>query len=304
MFLNHLDRVTSLPLWIHAAAATATIAGFQWINGRLDASYAAAEHPADYATGQTNFSGEKIKGFYTRMQETGTLDVYWTTEVIDSGFILAIGCMGLFVCTFVARFSRVDNRGRRISLLAGAAVTSGAVCDEIENAWSFIMLSNMTDFADWPAVPYSALASLQFALIALGMIAVIGSLVGRAVGCTLKKALVGYELRRTSTRKLKLGWWCVSSIGSVSAFVNSASKHQFISGSLSPFLPLTTGQQLWRVFSDERLGQLFPAQAQAFNPSRTHFGEIRRVGVGILTRDQTIWWKLQAAVNLAEIGEN
>ena len=191
MFLKALNRVTSLPLWAHAAAAVATVAGFQWIKGRLDASYAASRHPVDYAVGQTAFSGERIKGWYAQMQNTGTLDVYWTTQVIDYGFILAMACMGLFVCTFLARFSRSGSWGRRIGLLAGGAVVLGAVCDAIENAWSFVMLADPAGFANWLAVPYSGFASLKFALIALGMVATIGGLAAGAVGHMLKKPQIG-----------------------------------------------------------------------------------------------------------------
>ena len=106
MFLKLLDRVTALPLWTRAAVAVATVASFQWTRGWLEASCAASRYPVDFATGQTAFSGEKIKSYFAHTQKTGTLDVYWTTQVIDYGFILAMACMGLFVCTFVARFSR------------------------------------------------------------------------------------------------------------------------------------------------------------------------------------------------------
>ena len=112
MFLKLLDRVTALPLWTHAAAAVATVASFQWTRGWLEAGCAASRHPVDFATGQTAFSGEKIKSYFAHTQKTGTLDVYWTTQVIDYGFILAMACMGLFVCTFVARFSRGGRRQR------------------------------------------------------------------------------------------------------------------------------------------------------------------------------------------------
>ena len=110
MFLKLLDRVTALPLWTHAAAAVATVASFQWTRGWLEAGYAASRRPVDFATGRTAFSGEKIKSCFAHTQKTGTLDVYWTTRVIDYGFILAMACMGLLVCTFVARFSRGGRR--------------------------------------------------------------------------------------------------------------------------------------------------------------------------------------------------
>ena len=112
MFLKLLDGVTALPLWTHAAAAVATVASFQWTRGWPEAGCAASRRPVDFATGQTAFSGEKIKSCFAHTQKTGTLDGYWTTQVIDYGFILAMACMGLFVCTFVARFSRGGRAAR------------------------------------------------------------------------------------------------------------------------------------------------------------------------------------------------
>ena len=53
-------RVLSLPIWLHSGLAALSVAGFQWVKGRLDSSYAASRHPVDYMTGQTGFSGEAI----------------------------------------------------------------------------------------------------------------------------------------------------------------------------------------------------------------------------------------------------
>ncbi len=191
MTFRPFDRILSLP-WIgHVLCAIATFAGFQWVKGKLDASYAASGHPVDYATGQTTFNGDTVKGYYATMQEAGTLDVYWQTQFIDFGFILAIACMGLFFGTLVARLSRPSSWGRRICLWASAAALIGAVCDAIENGWSFVMLSNPTGFANWLALPYSAFAVAKFALIAFAMVALIASLVCAAVGRALGKPQIG-----------------------------------------------------------------------------------------------------------------
>ena len=191
MILSPLHRVLSLPLIAHAVCAVATVFGFQWVKGKLDASYAASNHPVDYATGQTSFSGETIKGYYATMQEAGTLDVYWQTQFIDFGFILAIACMGLFVATLVARLGRPNSWARRLGLFAGAAALLGALCDAIENGWSFVMLSNPTDFADWLAFPYSAFASAKFAMIAFAMFALLASLLVAIIGRAAKKPKLG-----------------------------------------------------------------------------------------------------------------
>ena len=191
MRLKHFERVATLPLWMHAGAAITTFVGFGWIKGRLDASYAASKHPVDYATGQTSFNGEIIKGYYAQMLEFGTLDVYRTTQLIDFGFILAIACMGIFVCTLVARVSRKGSWGRRIGLAAGLFALLGAACDAVENGWSFVMLANPTDFSNWLALPYSAFASVKFALIATAMLCLITSIVLAAAGRLTKRPGIG-----------------------------------------------------------------------------------------------------------------
>lgn len=182
MLLNLLTRITKLPLLAHAGAVIVTFAGFNWIKGKLDASYAASNHPVDYATGQTTFSGPKIKEYYAHMIDQGTLDVYRTTQLVDFGFILAIACLGLFLCTFIARASNEGSWGRRLGLFAGVCAVSGATCDAIENGWSFIMLANPTGFADWLAMPYSGFAVAKFGLITLAMATLVASLAIGAVG--------------------------------------------------------------------------------------------------------------------------
>ena len=176
MHFRTLNRITHLPVWAHAAAAISATAFFQWAKRKLDASYAASLHPVDYATGQTTFNGAQIKDYYASMQKTGTLDVYVTTQLVDFGFIAAVACMGLFFCTFIARFGRDTGLGRRIGLFAGLSLIIAATCDAIENGISFIMLANPTGFANWLALPYSAFASIKFALITLGMLLVLVAL--------------------------------------------------------------------------------------------------------------------------------
>lgn len=191
MLIKHFNRVTALPLWIHAAAAVVTFVGFNWIKGHLDVSYTASKHPVDYATGQTTFNGDVIKGYYAHMLELGTLDIYRATQLIDFGFILAMACMGIFVCTLIARASREGSWGRRFGIFAGLLALSGAFSDAIENGWSFIMLAKPTDFANWMAQPYSAFASLKFALIAIAMLCLIISIVLAVAGRLTKRANIG-----------------------------------------------------------------------------------------------------------------
>jgi len=191
MLTSPFHRIMRLPLWLHAVAAVGAIALFQGAKAQLDESYAASKHPVDYMTGQTGFDGQKIKDYYASMADAGTLDVYVKTQIIDFGFIAAMACLGLFVCTLFARLSRDGSIGRRIGVFAGLSVLVGALCDTIENGISFVMLTNPASFANWLAVPYSGFASVKFALITLGMLGVIISLVLMVVGRVMNKPKIG-----------------------------------------------------------------------------------------------------------------
>ena len=185
------QRITTLSIPIHMATAVATVVAFVWVKGKLDASYAASNHPVDYFTGQTSFSGEKIKGYYAHMMEAGSFDIYWQTQMIDFGFIAAMGCIGLFVCTLVARLGRKNSLGYRTGLIAGMAFVVGACFDTMENLWSFVMLNNSSDFANWMALPYSSSASLKFLFITLGMLGVCISIILSIAGKLSKNPKVG-----------------------------------------------------------------------------------------------------------------
>lgn len=191
MLMKPFTTAIALPVWAHAACAAGTVGFFQWIKGHLDASYAASGHPVDYFTGQTAFSGPVIKEYYGHMQDAGTLDIYIRTQMIDFGFILAMIGVGVFIFTLLARLGRAGSFSRRVGLLAGLSIATGALCDAIENGISFIMLANPAGFADWLALPYSAFASIKFALIAFGMLLVLVSLVTAVAGRLIKRPAIG-----------------------------------------------------------------------------------------------------------------
>ncbi|RYG90002.1 hypothetical protein EU803_15405 [Loktanella sp. IMCC34160] len=188
---NILNKVTELPVAVHATLAAISVLWFQWAKGMLDASYAASLHPVDFATGQTSFSGETIKSYYAVMTDAGTLDIYVRTQIIDFGFILGFLGIGLFVCTLIGRLSRDGGFGRRMGRLAGLVFVAGGICDMIENGWSFVMLANPITFADWLAIPYSTFAALKFGLITLGIALAIVSLLSAVVGRGLDKPNIG-----------------------------------------------------------------------------------------------------------------
>lgn len=161
----------------HAGAVVASFGVFQWVKGKLDASYAASNHPVDYATGQTAFSAEVTRGYYAHMEALGTLDIYRTTQVIDFGFIVGIMALAFFLSSFVGRFAEAGSWGRKLAILAGCAVITGAMFDVVENLISFVMLADAQGFADWLALPYSAAASVKFGLITLGMLSLLTAIV-------------------------------------------------------------------------------------------------------------------------------
>ena len=167
--LRLMNKAMQMNGFIHAGAALGAFGGLQWVQGKLDASYAASNHPVDYATGQTTFSGEAIKGYYAHMEALGTLDIYRTTQLIDFGFIAAMMLLAFFMSTFVGRFAAAGSWGRKAAVVAGLAGIAGAGFDAIENLISFVMLADAQGFADWLALPYSGAASVKFALITLAM---------------------------------------------------------------------------------------------------------------------------------------
>ena len=175
--MKYLDYVFRLPLLLHVGAALASIGAYLSVKAQLDASYAASKHPVHFFIGQTTFDGPTIKAHFAAMIETGTLDIFRQTQLIDFVFILCMALLGVFLCTLVARASRPCSWGRRIGIWAGLAVILGALCDAIENALSFILLADPTGFPDWLALPYSSFAAIKFGLLTIGMLGVFVSLV-------------------------------------------------------------------------------------------------------------------------------
>ena len=174
--LRHARKLTEMPLWLHVGATAVAFGVFQAVRITLDASCAASNHPVDYATGQTTFDADRIKGFYAVMEQAGTLDIYVRTQVIDMGFLTMIGVFGLLLGTLVARLGAPGSWARGAGLGAAVAAVFGALCDASENAVSFVMLADPQGFADWLALPYSGFAVVKFALITLAMALVLAAL--------------------------------------------------------------------------------------------------------------------------------
>lgn len=163
----------------HGFGAAAAVVGLGVANAVLNHLYAASGHPVDYATGQTSFSAERIKGWYGEMAAGGTLDVYLATQLFDYVFILTVLATGALGATFLARKS--VGRCRAAALWAAAMLATGAGLDAIENLISFVMLADREGFPAYLAVAYSSIAVAKFAFIASAMGLLVFSLLGTGV---------------------------------------------------------------------------------------------------------------------------
>lgn len=157
----------------HGLAALGTLVLLASQSALLNWSYAASNHPVGFAEGQTTFSATKIKGFYAVMQEAGTLDRYWQTQLLDFGLIIAMAVSGIAVGTFAARLNAPQSIFARAARLAALLICGGTIFDSIENLLSFVMLAQPQGFPDWLALPYSTAAVIKFALISAGLIALV-----------------------------------------------------------------------------------------------------------------------------------
>jgi hypothetical protein len=185
------EKLTQLPIWAHGLGLVAVFGVFNVVKARLDALYAASGHPVDYATGQTTFDAQRVKGFYDVMDQAGTLGIYVQTQIFDYVFMLTLAAFGAMLGTFVARAGRQGSWARRIGLTAAIAALFGAVMDALENGVSFVMLADPAGFADWLVLPYSGFAAIKFALIGLALLCVAACLIIAALGRVFKRPSLG-----------------------------------------------------------------------------------------------------------------
>lgn len=177
---------SKLPLWAHGLFALFSFSLVGGANAILERSYAASQFPVPFAVGQTSFSGETLKGYYSYMIEKDTLGIYWQTQFIDFLFIGAIFLAGLVVSLLFARLDRGKAFLYGIALAAAIILPLGAIFDASENLLSFFMLSQPVSFPNWLALVYSSFAVLKFSAIGLGMLLWLVSLVGFFFGQVFK----------------------------------------------------------------------------------------------------------------------
>lgn len=176
----HFLSPTKLPIWIHATLTAISFGGFQLSKAILDKSYAASQHPVDFATGQTAFSADQLEIWYGAMERQGTLGIYWQTQFIDFGFIASIMVMGWLLGTLLFRLAAPNNGigfwAQRLSLATAVLACSGAGFDIVENLISFVLLQTPAQINQSLAIAYSSAAVAKFALLTLAMVAAFLSL--------------------------------------------------------------------------------------------------------------------------------
>jgi hypothetical protein len=178
------------PLW---AWWLGTVVGFMAAKlvqlAWLDPAYAASGFPVPFYVGQTTFNAAELKSYYQVMLDLGTMHLYHRTQLIDCIFIL---------CTYAAFFLLTQSIYHSLKKLAPTAKRSlklavwmcfiaplAALADAAENAVSFIMLLNPTEFFDGWVLKFAlfVLTYLWGAAMALGifMLAVVqaGGRLGR-----------------------------------------------------------------------------------------------------------------------------
>ena len=160
------------PFWIWFVLGAAFVAFALNYMGWLEGQYNATGFPVTFVESQTTFNADTSKGYYAVLQEKGTLDDYIRVQILDYAlivsFIGSLFCMGasaarLLTMAFGAKW--LTN----ITLFMMWMLPLGGVFDAIENAISFVMLSDPQGFADWLVYPYSSFAVAKFITITTGL---------------------------------------------------------------------------------------------------------------------------------------
>ena len=173
-------RTSKLSTKQHIAATVAAFFALGVANTIINALYAASKFPVPFAKGQTSFSGSQVKKWYAVMSAEGTLDIYFSTQLFDFVFMVAMASFGLLAGSLIVRLSEGEGVLRKITRGFGrftrVALPVGAGFDAVENVFSFIMLSRPESFSDFWAVLQSSFAVAKFILQVPGIIVFVISL--------------------------------------------------------------------------------------------------------------------------------
>lgn len=135
-----------------------------WASGLLNAAYSASKFPVPYWTAQLSFDHEKIKDWYAFLIANRTLDQYVYTQLVDFLFIGSVLILHTSALLAVSRACSEGSKARKYMVLAAALSTIAPLADAVENAISFVMLSDPARFPAMLAIGYSSMAALKFAM--------------------------------------------------------------------------------------------------------------------------------------------
>lgn len=142
-----------------------------WASSTLTASYIASQFPVPYYVAQLSFNPDQLKIWYAKLQELGTFDLYLQTQHIDSLFILSVLLLHCLVLVLISRLFAADSKGRKIMVVCALISAIAPINDQLENAVSYIMLANPSNFADGLAYLYSGFAATKFAFFVFAYVA-------------------------------------------------------------------------------------------------------------------------------------
>lgn len=159
--MESINRTLSLPIRVLVIASLLSLLLQTAVQAVLNGFYERSGYPVPYFVGQTSFDAGKLEGWYASMDAAGTLGIYWQTQFVDFGFIVATALLHFSLLMLVARL--LSGAWRRVALWFVLAGLLAPVFDALENLASFIALANPSEISPVVAVVYSGFAVLKFA---------------------------------------------------------------------------------------------------------------------------------------------
>ncbi len=171
-----------------------------WASTTLTASYIESKFPVPYYVAQLSFSPEKLKAWYSILQEQGTFDVYVLTQHIDSLFILSTLLLHCFVLVLISRLFAANSKGRKIMVVCALISSIAPISDQLENLVSYIMLANPDNFVDGLAYIYSSFAATKFAFFVFAYVVAPVGLIAGVINLILNRYKQGQHMHQQANQ--------------------------------------------------------------------------------------------------------